>query len=320
MKLYDVITIGSATQDTYISTAGLKVRKSKTFSGLEYVFPLGSKIPIDALLLEAGGGATNAAATFARFGLQVSVMTRVGSDPSGEFVVNELKKMNVATDHVAIQKGATAYSVIFLSSKGERSIFVYRGVTAKQAWSTRVLNHLATRWIYLTSLGGDYSLIHKVFSLQARGINIAWNPGKTEFRSKKKLMTFLKKADVVFVNEAEAKDMFGVRTGRVTLTHIRKRTEATVVVTYGRRGSDCFFGQKRVVCRVDPVQASDTTGAGDAFGSGFVAGILQQPGDVRYALTVGSANAMSVVKKVGAKHGLITARDLPRLKKKIHIT
>ena len=60
----------------------------------------------------------------------------------------------------------------------------------------------------------------------------------------------------------------------------------------------------------------DRTGAGDAFGSGFVAGLLLKD-DIDYAIKIGSANATSKVENMGAKAGLLYQKDLnnPRWKK-----
>ena len=55
----------------------------------------------------------------------------------------------------------------------------------------------------------------------------------------------------------------------------------------------------------------DRTGAGDAFGSGFVAGLIQAS-RIEYAIRLGSANATSVVEYVGAKKGIVTKNDFEK--------
>ncbi len=50
---------------------------------------------------------------------------------------------------------------------------------------------------------------------------------------------------------------------------------------------------------------ADRTGAGDAFGSGFVSGLIQTNGDVSYAIQLGTANATSCIQRIGAKNGLL---------------
>ena len=51
---------------------------------------------------------------------------------------------------------------------------------------------------------------------------------------------------------------------------------------------------------------ADRTGAGDSFGSGFVAGLMRSQGDIKYAIRLATANATSVVEQVGATEGILT--------------
>lgn len=71
----------------------------------------------------------------------------------------------------------------------------------------------------------------------------------------------------------------------------------------------------------------DRTGAGDAFGSGFVAGLIRQirnpkfeirnlsPEAVKYAIRLASANATSVVEKIGATEGILTKKEFDKDKR-----
>lgn len=319
--MHDVITIGSATQDTYIQSKEFKVQRGKKgSSGMpEIAFSFGSKIEIDTLLLEVGGGATNAAATFSRFGLDVAVVSQCGDDPSGTFVFSELKKLNINTDHIHVKKGGrTGYSVIFLTKDGERTALVYRGVTGEFILDTHHLASLKTKWAYISSLAGNMTAVRSAFSLKTKGVNIAWNPGMRELQKPKSVLArFIANADILLVNQEEAQLLFGKN---LCAKNIRERTQNVVVITYGSKGSDTYFGDNVYRCRVQAVRPADTTGAGDAFGSGLVAGILQKPGNIEYAITVGSANAMSVIQQIGAKHGLASPQTIPKLFKRIRIT
>lgn len=313
--MYDIVTIGAATQDNYIQSSKLKFNTKNN----QVIFPLGTKIEADHVLLEVGGGATNVAATCVRFGLSTSVVSKCGDDPSGAYVLSELNRLGVDTRHIAVQKGArTGYAVIFLTSAGERTIFVYRGVTEKNIIKPKDVSGIDTQWFYVSSLGGNVSSLRTIFEQKKRGINIAWNPGKEELRKNKELRTQLAQTDILLLNEEEAKIVS--RTKRISKDAIRKITKNIVIVTLGDRGSRCFIGTSEIRVRVQKVIPKDTTGAGDAFGSGCLAGILTSRADIKHALFVGSANAMSVVSEVGAKHGLVSPHTLNSFRKRIHIT
>lgn len=322
-KQCDVITIGSVTQDTYLISPKLIPQKKSGTVGSLFSFPLGTKIELQDVHIEVGGGATNAAATFARFGLNVSVFVECGDDPSGAFALSALDALHIDTRHVRIEKGGrTAYSVFFLAPNGERTVFVYRGASAGLQLHTSAILRLDPKWMYITSMGGDMRSLEQLCALSKQGISIAWNPGKPELvKGVKRLQPFLRRAAVTFLNAEEAMSLFGKTKSDIELLKkVRLYTDHVVVVTSDRKGSRAFVGSSIFTAHIRPVVARDTTGAGDAFGSGFIAGLMKAPGEFDAALYTGSANAMSTVQKVGAKHGLVSPQQLSSFKKRIHIT
>ncbi|MDO8599637.1 MAG: carbohydrate kinase family protein, partial [bacterium] len=65
--MYDIITIGSATQDVFLRSKAWETKEDpRSPTGLNACLPFGSKVPIEDLHFTTGGGATNAAVTFAR--------------------------------------------------------------------------------------------------------------------------------------------------------------------------------------------------------------------------------------------------------------
>jgi len=81
------------------------------------------------------------------------------------------------------------------------------------------------------------------------------------------------------------------------------------VVTDGPRGA--YASDGRYLYRAGVFKERklvDRTGAGDAFGSGFIAGLMQKH-DVHHALRLAAANATSVVEQIGAQGGILTKRD-----------
>ena len=69
----DVLTVGAATRDVFIQSKRFKnIKNPLAADGLDVCFPLGAKIDLDSVIFETGGGATNAAVTFSRFGLRTA--------------------------------------------------------------------------------------------------------------------------------------------------------------------------------------------------------------------------------------------------------
>jgi len=80
--MYDVITIGTATQDVFLKSRDFKVLKDERFiTGQAECFALGAKIEVPDIFFTTGGGATNAAVTFARQVLKLPQFAKWGKTP-----------------------------------------------------------------------------------------------------------------------------------------------------------------------------------------------------------------------------------------------
>ena len=101
---------------------------------------------------------------------------------------------------------------------------------------------------------------------------------------------------------------------RQILRKLIKLTDGIVVMTDGPNGS--FVTDGRFIYKAGTYKEKkvvDRTGAGDAFGSGFVAGLIKE-NDINYALRLGSANATSVVEHMGAQEGILQNKDINQKK------
>jgi sugar/nucleoside kinase (ribokinase family) len=315
--MYDIITIGSATQDVYVFSKKFRVlRDSRAVTGEVECFAFGTKIELDDILFEIGGGATNTAYTFSRQGLKVACLARIGKDGAGEEVRKFLKSAKITDLLVLDRKQRTAHSVVFLAKTGERTILVYRGAAHRFKTSDVQLKKIKnTKWLYITSLAGNLNLLEKLtYMSKKQGIKIALNPGKLEIRaSRRRLAKILGRVDILLLNREEAvevnKRLYSDDKG--ILSDLKSITKnGIVIVTEGPKGflmavDNSFY---RVI--IKPSKAVDTTGAGDAFGSGFLAGYLKSKGDPIKAFKLALSNSTAVVGKIGAKHGLLAKGNL----------
>jgi len=317
--MYDIITIGSATQDVYVFSKKFKVlRDSRAVTGEVESFTFGTKIELDDILFEIGGGATNSAYTFARQGLKVGCVARIGVGGGGEEIRNFLKKSKIADLLIVDKKNRTAHSVIFLDKNGERTILVYRGAAHHFKTGDINLSKIKnTRWLYITSLAGNVNLLGKIVRFANKNkIKVALNPGKLEIRAgRSRILGIFKKTDILLLNREEAAEITGRsysdNKGIIKDLHRLAGSNITVV-TEGDQGSLVALKDDLYRVIIKPVKAVDTTGAGDAFGSGFTAGYLKSKGNIKTAIKLGCNNAASVVQKIGAKHGLLTLKSLKR--------
>jgi ribokinase len=312
--MFDIITIGSAVRDVFVTSKGFKVhRDPKSSTGIDLVIPLGSKLAVDQLIFETGGGSTNAAVTFARQDLKVSCICPIGEDPGGDAVLESLEKEGVDTKLVVTEKGGkTGYSIILVPENGERTVLVYRGASSHFTENMLPRTKLDTTWLFLTSLAGNITLLKKLVNwADKHGIKTALVPGSLELKKgKEALGPIFAKTDVVVMNREEAAQITG--TGYSNKEKIVHKacllTRGIGVITDGRYGATACDKEYFYHIQTHGNKPVDRTGAGDAFASGFVAGLIKYE-NVEGALELAADNASSVVNFFGAKRGILRSGE-----------
>ncbi|MEI7741614.1 MAG: carbohydrate kinase family protein [bacterium] len=304
----DVVTIGSATHDLFVFSKSLSITKSpKSESGYSECLELGSKSSVDKLIDATGGGATNSATTFARLGFRTVVCTEVGDDNAGEMIREELKTLGI-TDYSHLSKGSkTALSIILSQTSKDRSILTYRGASEEITVANYPLNKLSPRWFYLTSFHGNIAGVKSVLDrAEECDARVAWNPGHSELAlGLKKLKPILERIHVLIINREEAAEMTSIKAANVNalLEALAGIAEYTCV-TDGSNGAWMCTASDAWQIKCTDIPVASTTGAGDAFGSGLIAGFMKY-GTPEQALRIALTNSQSVIQKIGAKEGIL---------------
>ncbi|OGY42296.1 MAG: hypothetical protein A2Y82_04860 [Candidatus Buchananbacteria bacterium RBG_13_36_9] len=306
--MFDIISIGSATKDVFLISKGFKLIKSKEFkTGVGECFAYGSKVELGDIYFDTGGGATNSAHTFANLGLKPAVVSRVGKDIYGLEIMHTLADKKIDTSQLIADKHhKTAYSTILLMPGGDRTVLVYRGASAN--FSDKEINwlKLKTKWFYLTSLAGNLNLLNKIFVFaKKKKIKISWNPGSEELNlGVNKLKSLIKQAYIFNINKEEAQKLTGKKDIKAIFKELNRLSPGYNIVTDGGNGAYLSDGTLIYWARAIGSTPINTTGAGDAFGSGFCAGMILK-NDWDYGLRLGILNSDGVIKEMGAKHGLL---------------
>ena len=314
---HDVVTIGGVTRDVYLTSKDLKVVKDKSFArGKGIAFSLGSKLLIDEMNFTIGGGSVNPAVTFKNYGYSVAPMIVLGKDSVAEEITAFLKENKISLD-LAFKnpKDITAHSIILSAGKTGRTILEYPGVKWSLADQKIPWNKLKkTKWFYITHLGGKSAkLLPEIISFARKNdIKVAWNPGRTQFESRSKLIPLLKYADVVSLNQEEASMVAGVPYAKrkEIFKKLDKMVKGVVVMTRGPKGVEVSDGVHVWSTGILPMNdIVDRTGAGDAFGSAFISSLMVNPDDIEKAIQLASANATGVLREWGPTNGLLKKGD-----------
>lgn len=323
-KQIDVITVGSALRDTMFYTEHAHVVKNPKrdptcthILGVEY----GAKVKSDNVFQGFGGGASNTAVNFAGLGLRVGILACTGDDRDGDVMRSYFDERGVDASLLTTDKKAqTGFSFLLVNDHtGEHSAMVHYGAAAHVDIAASRLARLKTDWLYVASLNGRNwkSLLNRLSQHPAQ---FAWNPGGTQLASGYSgLKRLIARTDVLILNRDEATELVLTHPDapkkapsiKQLLCTIHSWGARIVLITDGRKGAHAFDGD-RVFFQDSPDDTpKDTTGAGDCYGSSFVAGLIRYDGDIRRAMRLAQRNATSLVKNVGAQSGLLKWKDLP---------
>jgi len=300
--VFDVISFGSAIVDLLLKSPAFKIKET---AGRRFICqPYGEKVEAKEMVISSGGAGTNAAVSFARLGLRSAVVARLGRDFFGRLIVNELESEGVTTDLLAQKDEETDVSVILIGPDGDRTVLVYRGPTRLEEedfdWG-----RLDSQWFYLSSLEGNLDLAEKliVFS-QRKAIRVAWNPGRRELEERGRVLNLAGQVEVFNLNRKEMEELVGLKfEDQGFWSKVAEIGAKVVLVTDGRNGAYLFQRKKPLFKPAPKVEPVDETGAGDAFGSGFVAGLINNL-SLDQSFELAMRNAASVVQQIGAKKGL----------------
>ena len=299
-----IVSIGAALQDVYlVDHDDFGTNSRGFFNQLE----LGTKVDIDKIQFSVGGGATNAAITFARNGHESIFMGCIANDPAGTAIINSLDDEGIDSSYVTYtDRAQTGYSVLLLAPSGERTILTCRGASAKfELLNPDDLDTINPDWIYVTTFRGNMDMLDQFFTkAKSLGSKIMFNPGNLELQHRRKLLGLLSDVDVLLVNKSEAKQIVEGSSLNELIGRIRNYVPAAII-TDSNQGA--IATDQIEVYRVgiyEDIRVKDSTGAGDAFGSGFLAAYANGK-SFKDSLIFASANSTSVVQKIGSKAGII---------------
>jgi ribokinase len=262
----------------------------------------------------SGGSAANTIVGLARLGVAVGCIGKLARDREGHRILRDLVNEAVDVNGVVVSEdGASGVVLCFVDDRGERTMYVRPGVNDEfTRQEVDVAYGRSTRFLHLSSFIGEQPFeAQQALVAACDDVCVSLDPGRRyAMKGLSALRPLLKRCLVVFPNESEVTLWTGedyVNGARVLLqegVHI-------VAVKLGARG--CYVTDGVEAHRLDAyeVPVVDTTGAGDAFGAGFLYGLLM--GKDLYACgDLGNYVASRKIRIDGARDGLPTRSDLPR--------
>ncbi len=259
----------------------------------------------------SGGSAGNTAAGVAALGGKAGFIGQVAPDQLGDFYVHDLRATGVEFTTPPADLGVpTARSMVLVTPDGHRTMNTFLG--AAQHLAVEALDEAqieSAAILYLEGYLWDpevprYAMVKAIDVAQRAGRKVAFTLSDTFCidRHRDGFNTLIDggKIDILFANEAEIQALAGVPHFETAVAAVRDRVPL-LVVTRSEKGAIALAGADRAEVAAEPVEAVvDTTGAGDLFAAGFLAGLAQSRG-LDQSLRIGAIGAAEVISHYGAR-------------------
>ena len=294
-------------------------------------FELGAKYAIGQRYETLGGNSVNVAVGLARLGEDVSVCAAVGDDMVGKWAISELRKTGVGIGLIKIENDCQSdlSAIVVDERSADRIIFSNHVASEKLIFDSSKIGYPG--WIFIGDLSGNWhDNIDKIIDAGRHNKSrLAFNPRqKTIHDDVGKIMETISRCELLFVNKDEALEIVSgcgdssgpeLMENEEYLAKVLHRLGAKVVaITDGHRGAWGYDGRELLHAEALMQQAVDSTGAGDAFTSGFLAARIKGS-DLDVCLKWGIANSSFSVKEYGGQKGLLNEEEIEAVAKKIAV-
>ncbi|MDT3720986.1 ribokinase [Pseudomonas oryzihabitans] len=299
----DVVVIGSLNMDLVVRTPRLP-KGGETLAG-------------HAFATAPGGKGANQAVAAARLGAQVAMIGCVGADPYGDFLTRSLVQEGIDCRGVSVANDVpTGIASILVDDQGQNAIVIVAGgngelsvahLQAQEALLAKAKIVIAQLEVPLATVGGALA------RARALGKTVILNPAPATGPLPADWYAHI---DYLVPNESEASLLTGLPVDN------REQAEAAArqLIAAGARQVLLTLGSQGLLqvtaegCRhhpATPVQAVDTTAAGDTFLGGFAAGLAEGL-SVTEAIALGQRAAAIAVTRPGAQPSIPTRQELAR--------
>ena len=311
----DVLCIGNAivdviadADDAFLAAQGLDKGSMRLIDEAEAIRLYGEMGPAREL---SGGSAGNTAAGLAALGLKAGFIGQVASDELGAIFKHDIEAQGV--DFLVPARGdvgATARSLILVTSDAQRTMNTFLGAAQRlESGAIDPARIAEAAILYLEGYLWDpdvprAAMEAAIDAARAAGRKVAFTLSDT-FCVDRHSDGFWKllndrRIDILFANEAEALAM--AATDDIEQAKAKLAVSVPMlVVTKSEKGASAIAGSERADVPAEPIERLvDTTGAGDLFASGFLAGQARGLG-LEQSLRLGAIAAAEVIQHYGAR-------------------
>ncbi|MGE5562999.1 MAG: adenosine kinase [Bacillota bacterium] len=311
----DVLAIGNAIVDVIADSDDDFLAREGMHKGAMRLIDEAEAVRLYASMAAAretsGGSAANTVAGVASLGLRAGFIGQLADDQLGSIFAHDIRSLGVEFDTAARSDvGATARCLILVTPDAQRTMNTFLGAAQRLGPDAVDPARVAeTGILYLEGYLWDpeeprQAMYKAMEAARDAGTKVAFTLSDSFVvdRHRADLMRLLdeRRIDILFANQAEAESLAEAGEVDAAMDALKDRVE-TLVVTRHEHGALAIRGGQRVEVPAEPIERLvDTTGAGDLFAAGFLAGEARGLGLER-SLRLGAICAAEVIQHYGAR-------------------
>ncbi len=290
----NMIVIGSINMDIVMKVPRLP-QKGETLMADDYI-----TVP--------GGKGANQAVAAARLGSNVTMVGALGIDAFGDTLLHKLQDENIATAGIRRTGSASGNALITVDYNGDNTILVYPGANydVTTAWiaEKEKLIHQAD-WVMLQLEIPVSSVVATIKIAKKLEKKVLLNPAPAVMLSE----DLYAMIDLITPNETELRLLSGKKEIREGAAWMIDRGVKCVIVTLGIEGSFGMTKDQEMSVPAYPVQAVDSTAAGDAFNAAVIVA-LSEGNNLEDSMKFANAAGALTTTVMGAQRSLPSRAEL----------
>ena len=314
-KSIDVLAIGNAIVDVIADADDSFLERHKMTKGAMRLIDAGEADSLYAAMGPgrelSGGSAANTVAGLSALGLRTAFIGQLGDDQLGSIFTHDIRSLGVEFDTPPrSDAGPTARCLIVVTPDAQRTMSTFLGAAQQLDRSAVSAERIAaSRIVYLEGYlwdpeGPREAMQAAIAMARASGAMVAFTLSDA-FVVERHRDDFLRliddgKIDILFANEVEALHLAQETDLDAAIAELAAKVP-TLVVTRSEHGAiGCANGERAQVPAEPIKRLVDTTGAGDLFAAGFLAGLARGL-PLERSLRLGAIAASEVIQHYGAR-------------------
>ncbi len=298
MSNFDAMFVGL----TILDIAGRPVEAIPEGGGIAF---------IDEIRMNAAGTAAGAVINAAKLGLQCATAACVGNDEKGDFIVASYEELGIDCSHIArTDTMATSATILPIRPNGERPALHCRGASDElfvseaqfeSVCNARFLHHGGTGFLAAMDKGQSAKLLAYA---KSKGLTTTFDLIGPNENTNGLLSELLPHVDYFMPSMEEAEFLSGLKEPSSIARFFMEMGAQNCIFKWGEKGSFIKTLDKEFLIPAYKVEVSDTTGCGDSYCGGFIAG-LAKGYSLEEACELGTGTSALVASGLGSDAGVV---------------